>query len=45
VTQVIKEAKHVHYNKQLLSSSDKVDAIRRFVKMETGKYSRVQLST
>jgi hypothetical protein len=39
LTQVIKEAKHMHYNKQVLESNNKVKAVWKIVKNETGKYS------
>jgi hypothetical protein len=39
LTQVIKEAKHTHYNKQILESNNKLKAVWKIVKKETGKYS------
>jgi hypothetical protein len=39
LTQVIKEAEHMHYNRQILESNNKVKAVWKIVKKETGKYS------
>jgi hypothetical protein len=40
LTQVIKEAKHMHYNKQLLELDNKVKVVWKIVKKETGKVSK-----
>jgi hypothetical protein len=39
LAQVIKEAKCMHYNKQMLQPNNKVKAVWKIVKKETGKYS------
>jgi superoxide dismutase len=44
LTQVIKEAKHMHYNKQVLESNKKVKAVWKIVKKETGKYSTEEVT-
>jgi hypothetical protein len=44
LTQVIKEAKHTHYNKQILESNNKVKAVWKIVKKETGKYSAEEVT-
>jgi hypothetical protein len=38
LTQVIKKAKCMHYNRQILESKNKVKAVWKIVKKETGKY-------
>jgi hypothetical protein len=38
LTEVIKEAKRMHCNKQTLESNNKVKAVWKIVKKETGKY-------
>jgi hypothetical protein len=40
LTKAIKEAKCMHYNKQILESDNKVKAIWKIVKKEIGKYSK-----
>jgi hypothetical protein len=40
LTQVIKEAKRLHYNKQLLESDNKVKVVWKILKKETGKVSK-----
>jgi hypothetical protein len=44
ITQVIKEAKPMHYNKQILESNNKVKAVWKTVKKETRKYSRQEMT-
>jgi hypothetical protein len=44
LTQVIKEAKHTHYNKQMLQSDNKVQTVQKIVKKETGKYSTKEVT-
>jgi hypothetical protein len=44
LTQVIKEAKCMHYNKQILESNNKVKAVWKIVKKETGKYSTEEVT-
>jgi preprotein translocase subunit SecA len=38
LTQVIKEAKHMHYNKQIIELDNKVQMNRKIVKKERGNY-------
>jgi hypothetical protein len=40
LTQIIKEAKRMHYNKQLLESDNKVKVVWKIVKKETVKVSK-----
>jgi hypothetical protein len=40
LTQVIKEAKHMHYNTDILESNNKVKAVWKIMKKVTGKYSK-----
>jgi hypothetical protein len=44
LTQVIKEAKHMHYNKHILESNNKVKGIWKTMKKETGKYSTEEVT-
>jgi hypothetical protein len=44
LTQVIKEAKCMHYNKDILASNNKVKAVWKIVKKETGKYSTEEVT-
>jgi hypothetical protein len=42
LTRVIREAKHIHYNKQISKSDNKVRTIWKIVKDETGKHSTLE---
>jgi hypothetical protein len=44
LTKVIKEAEHMHYNKQVLESDNKVKAVWKIVKKERGKYSTEEVT-
>jgi hypothetical protein len=44
LTQVIKEAKRMHYNKEVLESNNKVKAVWKIVKKETEEYSTEELT-
>jgi hypothetical protein len=44
LTQVIREAKRMHYNKQILESNNKAKAVWKIVKKETGKHSTEEVT-
>jgi signal recognition particle GTPase len=45
VTGLIKEAKHRHYNKQILESCNKVEAVWKICEKETTKYFSEKVTT
>jgi hypothetical protein len=42
LTQVIRKAKHIHYNKQISKSDNKVRTILKITKDKIGKHSTVE---
>lgn len=44
LTEIIKEAKYMHYSKQMLESDNKLKAIWKIVKQEIGKYSSEEVT-
>jgi hypothetical protein len=44
LSQVVKEVKRIHYNKEILESNNKVKTVWKIVKKETGKYSTEEMT-